>query len=329
MKHVRSADMLELSDFISHHTTTIVPSVHFFTGALEHSAFFLYRVRSMIGKKGIPIIVINPEEKEFTNLILQVETPFLGITCLFWIVTSSAEQKSKALQERIRYFLNYSGPHMIVFCQDISHDLLASIESKVPAFVVAIPETLDKKMAIQLVSMIAGDHRVPEAILEAAFQKISPLYLDSACMIHEYLLVAGKNRTSFMQDWFDVIISPDRSLFLLSQHFFAKKSKEFFQQWSCVSAQYAPQFWMTFWSEQLWRACLYIQLMKQNSHAEAKKISFRLPFSFIKKDWQFHDREQLQNAHEQIYAIDAFLKRGGDASGALELFFSRYLSKTL
>ena len=106
------------------------------------------------------------------------------------------------------------------------------------------------------------------------------LSLDSVCLLAHYELVLGKNTDDFFAQWITRIIDPASSLFVLSQHFFGKKTKPFFRQWATVSDQYMPTFWASFWADQIWRAYVYCDLMKQKKYADAKKAQYKLPFSF-------------------------------------------------
>jgi hypothetical protein len=119
---------------------------------------------------------------------------------------------------------------------------------------------------------------------------------------------------------------PELSLFTLSQYFFARDGMRFFKQWSILKDQYAAPFWISFWSEQLWRASSFIELSEQHNFAEAKRISFKLPFSFIQRDWKNVTVQELKRAHDVLYHCDCAIKNGGDPN-VLELFYTDYLQR--
>jgi len=119
------------------------------------------------------------------------------------------------------------------------------------------------------------------------------------------------------------IIEPTHSLFLLSQYFFSKKTKPFFEQWSQSIDTYMPPFWATFWADQVWRAYIYCDLMQQKKYAEAKKAQYKLPFSLINRDWSSLKLSELQKAHQFLAAMDFRLKNGGSPI-ALELFYGTF-----
>ena len=60
--------------------------------------------------------------------------------------------------------------------------------------------------------------------------------------------------------------------------------------------------------------------MKNNNNTAARTVSFRLPFSFLKKDWRMITGTQLQRAHEEIYNLDHAFKNSGSFD-MLDLFY--------
>ena len=60
------------------------------------------------------------------------------------------------------------------------------------------------------------------------------------------------------------------------------------------------------------------------SHGDAKQISFRLPFTFVQKDWRSYSIRELKNAHQFIYTLDYDFKHG--STMAFDLFFSKFFS---
>jgi hypothetical protein len=90
-----------------------------------------------------------------------------------------------------------------------------------------------------------------------------------------------------------------------------------------MSDDYAPTFWANFWADQIWRAYVYCDLMKQQRHTDAKKVQYKLPFSFINRDWHRYDLAELRNAHHFLTTLDFRLKNGSSELG-LEHFYSQF-----
>ena len=57
-----------------------------------------------------------------------------------------------------------------------------------------------------------------------------------------------------------------------------------------------------------------------------KKISFRLPFSFLSTGIKEYTFEELMRAHDAIYEYDFHLKNGGDEQ-MIELFYAKFFEK--
>jgi DNA polymerase III delta subunit len=136
--------------------------------------------------------------------------------------------------------------------------------------------------------------------------------------------VLGKGSAQFSRDWLPDMIVPELSLFSLSQALFDRKPSSFFKLWKQFSQKYSVPFWITFWSEQLWRAYCYVRLQKNGKEAEAKKIGYRLPFSFLNRSWRNYTLEELKTYHHLLYEIDYQVKNGGSAY-ALDLFYATML----
>ena len=70
-------------------------------------------------------------------------------------------------------------------------------------------------------------------------------------------------------------------------------------------------FWVSFWSDQFFKAYCYI-FQKQQGKIVSKYETYGLPFSFLRFDWKKHNLESLQQCHQRIYHVDTVLKTGGN-----------------
>ena len=73
------------------------------------------------------------------------------------------------------------------------------------------------------------------------------------------------------------------------------------------------------------QALIYVQRARREGMLEAKKGTYRLPFSFLNKDWQKYSPDSLVAAHDALYRFDYNLKHGGTVNG-LELWYHRFLN---
>lgn len=115
------------------------------------------------------------------------------------------------------------------------------------------------------------------------------------------------------------MLKSESSLFTLSQLFFAKQPEAFYRYLATIQSMYPEQFWISFWSEQLYRAFFYVTYMKKGNQSEAQKIGARLPFSFLQRDWRKHESAALASSHAFLYELDSALKNSRG-----ELGFDRF-----
>jgi hypothetical protein len=257
------------------------------------------------------------QDVEVSSVKSQLATTFLGEAQVYWCGNLSdlpAKQKDAWLD----YLVGYDGPHKIIFFieddKDSKNDLID------------VPLHVDKRNYQLLQALIKPEIRgIKKDFSDKVFKKIDTLTLDSACLLLEYHVLVGVNVDEFLDDVLKKIVPSDTSLFLLSQYLFSKSAKEFIALWHDIRPSYSDIFWVSFWSEQLWRAYYVAKLYHAKKIVDAKKISFRLPFSFLQKDWRNVQLAELKSAHNYIYSLDHSIKNGASEKG-LELFYAKFLS---
>src|SRR5579872_6641275 len=289
--------------------------VIFFTGNSYPLLFFSQFFASL--KQSQQFIV--PSTNAISLLRAQLETSFLGNGLWHWLCSFDELNKSDK-HAWFSYLSSYSGPHTI-FCFSLE------LPQPVPVSwcVVQVPPCADKLLLEHILSWYRENAKSAGPIIEKLMAVHDQIPLDTAVLLVQYALVMGNNSQEFFASWLDKIIEPSNSLFTLSQEFFAKQPRPFFTYLAPISEQYVPQFWVSFWSEQLWRASAYLALMQANERADAKRISFRLPFSFLNRDWRRYSIEELKRAHNFLYDIDYQLKHGASPA-VLDLFYSKFLT---
>ncbi|MBA3751546.1 hypothetical protein H0X06_01925 [Candidatus Dependentiae bacterium] len=270
------------------------------------------------GGNRFQIASIDAEVTKLSDLKAHLEVSFLGNRLLYWIkgVTELPNAVKKAWAS---YSKTYQGPHCIVFF-DESHAVVSSSEY----LVVEIPESVSVFLYKQLAQFFYPTILLDSFFLHALFERQLKVSLDEACMILGYHRVVGRNSDAFFKDWCGKLLIPEKSLFTLSQYFFAQQPKSFFKLWKNCYNDYPDEFWIAYWSELMWQSSLFVMRAHNLGIAEAKKVSYRLPFSFINKDWQRYSVESLTSAHQFLYTLDYTLKHGEHSFG-LELFFHKFL----
>ena len=252
----------------------------------------------------------------------RLEMSFLGMHYFYWLKNLS-ELNEQTKQTWLTYLATYSGPHGVAFfVQDA--DELAPIKKR--GTVVEFPEFVDVSLFLQLSIFFTGETPKKGSSIIDLVKKNKISSLDTACLLLDCGRLVGNQKDSFTDHWLSSIIVPEKSLFTLSQYFFAKNPKEFFLQWSLVMHDYSEVFWISFWSDQVWRAYCFALLNRNKQFAEAKKMGFRLPFSFIQREWKHYSLDELHRAHQWVYDLDFTIKNGGDPF-SLDLFYSKFLMR--
>ena len=313
---------MNLAQFLSnknHYFNIDNDSVLVFKGTEYPLLFFSNLFRSLKNSQ-FQVQTVDCSGKTFASLCAQFETTFLGQRIIYWL-GNSTELDHRIQKKLITYLGQYKGPHKLVAyipTTMVVSDLIPQVViEKYTSF--AVLEQLGLLFYTELTTDIS-------TFITALYSKSSALSLDKACLLLNYNYSMGIKNKSFLNEWLDLITLPETSLFTLSQYFFAQNKKAFFKQWSLIEHNYSDAFWLTFWSEQLWRASGVITLLNQKKMVQVKKMAFRLPFSFVKTDWKLYSSLELAKAHSFIYLLDYRIKNGGD-SVFLHLFYTKFLSR--
>lgn len=283
----------------------------------SYPLLFFSRIVSRLSA-AIPVMRLAVDAMPAQDIYRELETTFLGQERLIWLqgYTNLSERDAAHWSS---YIQAYTGPHRIIM---VMHAVPSGSADwcKIPAMV-------HKRECTLLYRFLAQRDLLPHELerLQDLFVQHEKIDLDMACMLYWYTQLLGRDTREFNQDWLVRLGTSHSSLFSLSQHLFARALAPFMQQWAAMQSAYSEQFWIAYWSEQFWRASWYAFYMQHKQIAQAKKMGFRLPYSFLQKDYRHYKAETLASYVSQLYAIDTALKRGG-SSGTLDLFFYRFFA---
>jgi hypothetical protein len=209
------------------------------------------------------------------------------------------------------------------FCAEKQHGL-----SDDSALQIHLPEFYTKQSASALVDCFDERYQKPHVknFMHALFSH-SPRYTaDQLFLMLEYAEMVSKPMYShFFEDWFKKIITHDASLFSLSGAFFSGQSKDFFLIWNQIKHEYGEPFWITFWSDQLYRAASYCWFMERHDALTAKQFAHKLPFSFVNYQWKKYSSQKLAQLHNELSMLDYALKNSADKMG-IDIFFIQALA---
>lgn len=284
----------------------------------EYPVLYCFYILDRLKKIGLPVECVDIETQSVSEIMAKLEMSFLGMRIYYWLRNLSI-LPAKDRKTLLTYLEQYQGPNAVFFF--IDQDTVVK-----PAnswFFITLEKGITQQQFIQLFAVEnASAVRRNASLISALFVHQPTISLDNAYILMRYFSLIGPQDTVLMSEWLNDLMAPEQSLFTLATHFFARDKKKFFMLWQRMHSTYAEAFWMTFWSEQLWRAANYNELMDRKEVVEAKKISFRLPFSFMQRDWKKSSRQELINAHDFICALDYGFKNGG--LSWIELFYTKF-----
>ena len=257
-------------------------------------------------------------DQDIVSLQAKLSTTFLGQKYWYVFDNVAALSSKKKRDEIISFINNYQGPHTIAaFIPEADNKKINS------AGLTCHIDSFYSKDQIRSIKMLYEGQSS-----EAAAYFFNKLYrykkeysLDQLFFFKEYALLLGKNMNVFFDEWLDKLVVSDISLFVLSQLFFEKNATNFFQKWQKIRSNYVDQFWISFFSEQIFKAYFYL-VHHGALPQDQKQISFGLPFSFLKHDFKMHSQGELMKVHQKLYEIDLSLKNSGSAAQLDALFLS-------
>lgn len=269
----------------------------------EYPLLFFSYLLATIKTKNICCKFIDLAAQDNNQLHTQASTLFLDAQqILFWCGSCAVLDKRKK-KDFLQWVVHYKGPHTIWFFSDepLADELLT----------VELPTQLTIHDMQQLNTLLFPIKKTQLRVLSTLEKQIGSLSLEQSLSLLPYMNLINVDQLSLFKEWLKHLIAPEQSLFVLSAYLFSKDARSFYESWALLEANYPIQFWLSFWSDQFFRAAGFIKYAQKKNFLAAKKIAYRLPFSFIKKDWQLHTVKQLIEAHNKLYDLDYHIKNGG------------------
>lgn len=281
---------------------------------------FFNRLFVFLKQKGV-VSVDFLQTKDSTEVQKTLQQSFLGATSFYWLgdmgpVTKSRKKNTTLSVEQLA---RYTGPHRIAFFLSDEHTLSYAAEKKMT--VITVEPMVNRGLMQDLVSFFERTKKGKDGSF--LFGTVHEFILDTACVLMDYLDVTSTRASGDLAAYVLALAEPEASLLSLSRAFFAKEEQTFFDLWKRFHDEFPPVFWVTYWSEQLWRAYFTVSFLRKKKMAEARKMAFRLPFSFVRADWQNCSCKELLHAYKFLYTSDVALKKGSTFC-TLDLFYFNY-----
>jgi hypothetical protein len=295
-----------------------------FTGE-EFSPLFFNALLSYTEKNNLlpyPKLNLNIADKKL--MIATLNQSVLGTSGVFWlseVLEEGEKGKGKNKQDIVDTLLNYQGPHHILYFIP-KHTKLSCGSGTT---VIDIPITIDYalfELVLFFLGIVVHDKKLE--LIKKIFKETKTITLDTACMFINYLELINLKHLDQLSYYLAYITKTQPSLNQLSDFFFANQATNFFSLWSKVESEYSDMFWIAFWSEQIWKAHHVIGYLKKSDFTNAKRMSFRLPYSFINLYWKNFSQQKCTHLYNQLYLIDMKIKQGVTHSVGLTFFFFSY-----
>ena len=272
------------------------------------------RVATFIGQR---LESVDCQTCSLEEVLARCGTSFLG-QFKFYAIKNAESFSAGELDTIEDYFFRYRGSHTIGYISERAPE--GAQES---VLVIDVHETkVTEQLYRSLYFFLSGKH-ADRYFCSMIFKHFKQISLDRACLLMSYQELLGQRSELFFERWLERLWQPEHSLFTLSKLFFAKDVPSFLMSWSRMVQLYPEEFWITYWSEQLWQALLFVYSM--NSGIKTAPQSYRLPFSFVQQDWRNYSDQELSRAQAFLYTVDHRFKQGM-ANGGIDLFCVKFLT---
>lgn len=279
----------------------------------QYPAFFFTHFRNLIEQNtGLQWQSLVPSSMSLNELAHHLSISFLGERKIYFLGNLNAADTAL-----LSWCQAYEGPHLIIYQSSQTTQRTGTLQIVIPN-----PITLDDYSQIMSTLFKTNSDAL---FFNEANKHIKQMDLDIACSLMHYQSLMGKRHQEFMQAWLPKIAPSAASLFSLATHFFARDKEQFLKLWQTISSQFAEEFWISYWSEQLWQASLFITHANVIGPEKAAKNTNRLPFSFVQRDWKKYSLNQIADAHVKLLHIDTQLKNGA-SSIQIETWLVKWLN---
>lgn len=316
---------MELSQFIKNSSNLLEQSdnsVIVFHGATYSHIFFMQFFDRIKTEYSLDLKTIDIQAGDFL-FKSQLETSFLGMQCLYWLGDTSG-LKAKQKDDLINYLVAYSGPHKVIMFVDAKTEIGKSKHLTV----VSMKEKYFFEDAKNLwITSDLKEAQKSAAFLHQLYKIKNSFTLDELYLLKNYQDLITADSKEFYESWVTRLVIPDTSLFTLSQLLFEKKEEAFFRLWLQIKPLYADMFWISFWSDQLYRSYFFIAFTQEENFAAVKQVSFGLSFSFMKQSYKQYQLFELQHFHEALFVVDTALKNGGNSYQIDQLYIDFFAGK--
>lgn len=296
-----------------------VELVYRFCGPTYPAVFFPFFISWLAERWGKEYISFSGETADISAFQRACYQTFLGRSFLIWggNYASYSSSTRKTLGPLLK---TYSGPHSLALF--FTPKERETVRGGNGCVLIECDGAVDREL-FDLLALFKPI-QISNDIWDRWTKKRGTLSFDDAARLLWYARAAGDLSLDWLDAWGDRLFPADQSLFKLSQYFFARDRSQFMALWALYKDEYPAEFWVAFWSEQLWQAHMVVTNAKGGG-APSGQVTNRLPFSFLQRDWRRYELRELIAAHAALYGIDFALKNGSADLYAIELFVAKFV----
>lgn len=249
-----------------------------------------------------------------------LEQSILGMSNFYWLGEICESGKKDKFVE---YLLDYKGPNFVAFFASMDIKF-SSAKSNIE--IIDIPSNVNLhefNLVLKMLSIKLSSKKI--VVAEEIFNDFETLDLNFACMLINYLEFISISCVDELPEYLAPIIGSQAALNQLSNYFFNLQQKPFFSLWFELESKYPEVFWVSFWSDQVWKAFHVTRYLKNKDFVKAKQVGYGLPFGFINKSWSGFEKDYFYRLYQDLYKIDCALKKGSTFC-SLDLFYLKHFN---
>lgn len=186
---------------------------------------------------------------------------------------------------------------------------------------VKLPEALSPEEFSACASLMGFSSSIP---LQELYSTRLEMPLDHALILFDHASCVSKRTWDMFKDYSFALLSSNSQLRDLSESFWTRNSKRFFNEWRRIGPEYPESFWVAYWSSQFFLAYFYIDRAQQVTKITPAGVEHGLSPTFTwKNGWKKYSKAYCEQLHSKLYEIDFELKNGSDGV-VLEYLFNQH-----
>jgi hypothetical protein len=230
------------------------------------------------------------------------------------------ELKTKSSLSMIKKVFDKKIPHSSIIFIVSSKELLPYLRD-FDFYDLTLPVDKWESLLVFFSSLLERDYTYFFSALEKkAVARQESFYIEDVCRYIRYVPLVKKEKIAFfLENTMSNLQQEKKSIYKLADLFF-KKKKDFFSLWQKIVSLFAPEFWISFWINQLWSAAVVSYAKKQGMNTSP--LVYRGSYWFLRYGIHSVSFAKLSESFLFLNAIYSIHKiKGTNIVTDLEAFF--------